>query len=260
MIGWPDECCAGLADRGLFVVRFDNRDIGLSTHLDDRGAPDILAILGGDRSNVAYSLADLADDTAGLLDALHLDSAHVVGASMGGMVAQLVAIRHPERVRSLTSIMSTTGDPAVGMPAQAAMGVLLAPPATDRESAIQRAVDTYRVIGSPGFEFDEQALRDRAALSYDRRYNPAGVARQLAAILTTPDRTADLGAVDVPTLVIHGEHDSLVDVSGGRATAAAIPGAELLVVDGMGHDLPRAIWPELTDRIAALVERAEKER
>jgi pimeloyl-ACP methyl ester carboxylesterase len=259
MIGWPDEFCAGLADRGLFVVRFDNRDIGLSTHVDDRGAPDIMAILGGDRSDVAYPLADLADDTAGLLDALHLDSAHVVGASMGGMVAQLVAIRHPERVRSLTSIMSTTGDPAVGMPAEAALGVLLAPPATDRESAIERAVDTYRVIGSPGFEFDEQALRERAALSYDRRYNPAGVARQLAAILTTPDRTADLGAVDAPTLVIHGAQDSLVDVSGGRATAAAIPGAELLVIGGMGHDLPRAIWPEVTDRITALVERAEKE-
>ena len=260
MIGWPDEFCAGLADRGLFVVRFDNRDIGLSTHLDDRGAPDLMAIFGGDRSGVPYPLAELADDTAGLLDVLGLDSAHVVGASMGGMVAQLVAIRHPARVRSLTSIMSTTGDPSVGMPAEAAMGVLLAPPATDRESAIQRAVDTYRVIGSPGFEFDEQALRDRAALSYDRRYNPAGVARQLAAILTTPDRTADLAAVDVPTLVIHGEQDSLVDVSGGRATAAAIPGAELLVVDGMGHDLPRAIWPEVTDRIAALVERAEKGR
>ncbi|NYJ04464.1 alpha/beta hydrolase [Petropleomorpha daqingensis] len=260
MIGWPDEFCAGLADRGLFVVRFDNRDIGLSTHLDDRGAPDILAILGGDRSNVAYPLSDLADDTAGLLDALHLDSAHVVGASMGGMIAQLVALRHPERVRSLTSIMSTTGDPAVGRPAEAAMGVLLAPPATDRESAIQRAVDTYRVIGSPGFEFDEQALRDRAALSYDRRYNPAGVARQLAAILTTADRTADLRGVDVPTLVVHGEQDSLVDVSGGRATAAAVPGAELLLIDGMGHDLPRAVWPEVTDRLAALVERAEKER
>jgi pimeloyl-ACP methyl ester carboxylesterase len=260
MIGWPDEFCAGLADRGLFVVRFDNRDIGLSSHVDDRGAPDIMAILGGDRSNVAYPLADLADDTAGLLDALSLDSAHVVGASMGGMIAQLVAIRHPERVRSLTSIMSTTGDPGVGMPAEAALGVLLAPPAPDREAAIQRAVDTYRVIGSPGFEFDEQALRDRAGLSYDRRYNPAGVARQLAAILTTPDRTADLASLDVPTLVIHGEQDSLVNVSGGRATAAAIPGAELLLVDGMGHDLPRAIWPEVTDRIAALVERAEKER
>jgi pimeloyl-ACP methyl ester carboxylesterase len=260
MIGWPDEFCAGLADRGLFVVRFDNRDIGLSTHLDDRGAPDIMAILGGDRSNVPYALADLADDTVGLLDVLGIDSAHVVGASMGGMIAQLVAIRHPHRVRSLTSIMSTTGDPAVGAPAAAAMGVLLAPPATDRESAIQRAVDAYRVIGSPGFEFDEQALRERAGLSYDRRYNPAGVARQLAAVLATPDRTADLAAVGVPALVIHGERDSLVNVSGGRATAAAIPGAELLVVDGMGHDLPRAIWPEITDRITALVERAEQDR
>jgi pimeloyl-ACP methyl ester carboxylesterase len=260
MIGWPDEFCRGLADRGLFAVRFDNRDIGLSTHVDDRGAPDILRLLGGDRSGVPYALADLADDTVGLLDALGLDSAHVVGASMGGMIAQLVALRHPARVRSLTSIMSTTGDPAVGAPAEAAMGVLLAPPATDRASAIERAVDTYRVIGSPGFEFDEQALRERAGLSYDRRYNPAGVARQLAAILTTPDRTADLGAVAVPTLVVHGAHDPLVDVSGGRATAAAIPGAELLVVEGMGHDLPRAVWPELTDRIAALVQRAEKER
>src|SRR3954454_2077654 len=260
MIGWPDEFCAGLAERGLFVIRFDNRDIGLSTHLDDRGAPDILAIIGGDRSNVPYPLADLADDAVGLLDALSLDSAHVVGASMGGMVAQLVAIRHPDRVRSLTSIMSTTGDPSVGMPSEAAMGVLLAPPAPDREAAIQRAVDTYRVIGSPGFEFDERALRERAALSYDRRYNPAGVARQLAAILTAPDRTADLGALDVPTLVVHGQADALVNVSGGRATAAAVPGAELLVLEGMGHDLPRALWPEITDRITALVERAEKER
>src|SRR3954464_10063818 len=259
MIGWPDEFCSGLVERGLFVVRFDNRDIGLSTHLDDRGAPDILSLLGGTGS-AHYPLADLGGDSVGLLAALHLDRAPVVGASMGGMIAQLVAIRHPERVRSLTSIMSTTGDPAVGMPAEAARGVLLAPPAPDRETAIQRAVDTYRVIGSPGFEFDEQALRERAGLSYDRRYNPAGVARQLTAILTTPDRTADLAALDVPTLVIHGEQDSLVNVSGGRATAAAIPGAELLLVAGMGHDLPRAIWPEVTDRISALVERAEKER
>jgi pimeloyl-ACP methyl ester carboxylesterase len=259
MIGWPDEFCSGLAERGLFVIRFDNRDIGLSTHLDDRGAPDILTILGGDRSNVPYALADLADDTVGLLDHLGIESAHVVGASMGGMIAQLVAIRHPERVRSLTSIMSTTGDPSVGAPSEAAMGVLLAPPATDRESAIARAVDTYRVIGSPGFEFDEQALRERAGLSYDRRYNPAGVARQLAAILTTPDRTADLGGVHVPALVIHGEQDPLVNISGGRATAAALPDAELMVVDGMGHDLPRDLWPTVIDGISALVGRAENE-
>src|SRR3954465_4026015 len=235
MIGWPDEFCRGLADRGLFVVRFDNRDIGLSTHLDDRGAPDIMTVLAGARSPVPYGLADLADDTVGLLDALGLDSAHVVGASMGGMIAQLVAIRYPKRVRSLTSIMSTTGNPTVGAPAEAAMGVLLAPPATDRESAIQRAVDTYRVIGSPGFEFDETGLRDRAGLSFDRAYDPAGVARQLAAILTTHDRTAGLAAVSVPPLVIHGSHDTLVDVSGGRATAAAVPDCDLLVVDGMGH-------------------------
>ena len=258
MIGWPDDLCRMLAERGLYVVRFDNRDIGLSTHLDSAGAPDVLAVMGGDHSRVAYRLADMAEDTAGLLDALGLDSAHVVGASMGGMIAQSLAIRHPERVRSLTSIMSTTGDPAVGAPAEAALGVLLAPPATDRESAVQRAVDTYRVIGSPGFEFDEHGLRERAGLSFDRAYDPAGVARQLAAILASPDRTADLARVAVPTLVVHGAQDALVDVSGGRATAAAIPGAELLVVEGMGHDLPRAVWPQLVDRIAALVDRVER--
>ncbi len=258
MIGWPDDFCRMLAERGLYVVRFDNRDIGLSTHLDSAGAPDVLAVMGGDHSRVAYRLADMAEDTAGLLDALGLDSAHVVGASMGGMIAQTLAIRHPERVRSLTSIMSTTGDPAVGAPAEAALGALLAPPATDRQSAVQRAVDTYRVIGSPGFEFDEAGLRERAGLSFDRAYDPAGVARQLAAILASPDRTADLARVAVPTLVVHGEQDALVDVSGGRATAAAIPGAELLVVDGMGHDLPRAVWPQLVDRITALVDRVER--
>jgi pimeloyl-ACP methyl ester carboxylesterase len=257
MVGWPDDFCRGLAERGLFVVRFDNRDIGLSTHMDDAGAPDIMTVLGGDHSSVPYGLADLADDTAGLLDVLGLGSVHVVGASMGGMVAQLVALRHPARVRSLTSIMSTTGDPAVGGPAEAAMAVLLAPPATDREGAVQRAVDTYRVIGSPGFEFDETGLRDRAGLSFDRAYDPAGVARQLAAILTTADRTPDLAGITAPSLVIHGAEDALVNVSGGRATAAAIPGADLLVVDGMGHDLPREMWPEILQRIAALIGRAE---
>jgi pimeloyl-ACP methyl ester carboxylesterase len=256
MIGWPDEFCAGLADRGYFVVRFDNRDIGLSTHLDSAGAPDILAVLGGDASSVPYGLADLADDTVGLLDALGLDSVHLIGASMGGMIAQLVALRHPARVRSLTSIMSTTGDPSVGGPSEAALALLLAPAARDRDAAVQRVIDTYRVIGSPGFEFDESALRERAGLSFDRAYDPAGVARQLAAVLTTPDRTRALKGISVPTLVIHGSDDALVDVSGGRATAATVPGAELLVVDGMGHDLPRAMWPEITDRITALIERA----
>jgi pimeloyl-ACP methyl ester carboxylesterase len=258
MIGWPDGFCQGLADRGLYVIRFDNRDIGLSTHLHHAGAPDVLSVLGGDHSSAPYALADLAADTVGLLDALGLESVHLVGASMGGMIAQLVAINHADRVRSLTSIMSTTGDPSVGAPAEAAMAVLLAPPAIDREGAVQRTVDTYRVIGSPGFEFDEAALRERAGLSYDRAYDPAGVARQLAAILTTPDRTADLGRVAVPTLVIHGSDDALVNVSGGRATAAAVPGCELHVVDGMGHDLPKEKWTELIDRITALIERADR--
>jgi pimeloyl-ACP methyl ester carboxylesterase len=256
MIGWPDEFCRMLADRGHFVVRFDNRDIGLSTHLDSAGAPDVMSILGGDVSSVAYGLSDLATDTVGLLDALGLDRVHLVGASMGGMIAQLVAVQSPERIRSLTSIMSTTGDPGVGAPAEAALAVLLAPAATDRDGAVQRAVDTYRVIGSPGFEFDESSLRDRAGLSFDRAYDPAGVARQLAAILTTHDRTRDLKTISVPTLVIHGSDDALVNVSGGHATAAAIPSAELLVVEGMGHDLPRAVWPQIVDRITALTERA----
>jgi pimeloyl-ACP methyl ester carboxylesterase len=255
MIGWPDDFCAGLAERGHFVVRFDNRDIGLSTHLDSAGAADVVAVLGGDASSVPYGLADLADDTVGLLDALGLDGVHVVGASMGGMIAQLVAVRHPARVRSLTSIMSTTGEPSVGGPSEAALTVLLAPPAGDREGAVQRVIDTYRVIGSPGFEFDESSVRDRAGLSFDRAYDPAGVARQLGAILTTPDRTRDLKSVAVPTLVIHGSDDALVNVSGGRATAAAVPGAELLVVDGMGHDLPREVWREIIDRISALIDR-----
>ncbi|WP_324274073.1 alpha/beta fold hydrolase [Blastococcus brunescens] len=256
MIGWPDEFCADLAGRGHYVVRFDNRDIGLSTHLHGAGTPDILAMFGGDASSAAYALTDLAADTIGLLDALALDGVHLVGASMGGMIAQLVAVQAPDRVRSLTSIMSTTGEPGVGSPAEVALPVLLAPAATDREGAIERVIDTYRVIGSPGFEFDEAALRDRAGLSFDRAHDPAGVARQLAAILTTHDRTPDLAELDVPTLVVHGSQDTLVDVSGGRATAAAIPGAELLVVEGMGHDLPREVWPQILDRITALVTRA----
>ena len=256
MIGWPDDFCRRLADRGYYVVRFDNRDIGLSTHLNDAGAPDLMAVLGGDHSSVPYELADLAGDCVGLLDALGLDSVHLVGASMGGMIAQLVALQAPERVRTLTSIMSTTGDPSVGSPSDAALALLLTPAAGDRDGAVQQVVDTYRVIGSPGFEFDESALRDRAGLSFDRAYDPAGVARQLAAILTTRDRTPDLKSASVPCLVVHGAEDALVNVSGGHATAAAIPDAELLIVDGMGHDLPRQVWPQLIERMTALFDRA----
>jgi pimeloyl-ACP methyl ester carboxylesterase len=260
MLGWPDEFCEGLAERGHFVVRFDNRDIGLSTHLHDAPSPDVMAAAAGDTSSASYTLSDMAGDTVGLLDALEIQSAHVVGASMGGMIAQTVAIEHPQHVRSLTSIMSTTGDTSVGGATDEALAVLLAPPARTREEAIERSVATFRVIGSPGYAFDEAAVRERAGLSYDRAYDPAGVGRQLLAILASGSRKEQLAEIRVPTLVIHGADDPLIRATGGRATAAAIPDAELVVLEGMGHDLPRGLWPELTGRIAALVERAERER
>ncbi len=257
MISYPDELCAGLAAQGLFVIRFDNRDVGLSTHLHSAGLPRLGDVRRGDRSSVHYELADMAADAAGLIEAFGLDSVHVVGVSMGGMIAQRVAITYPERVRSLTSIMSTTGDRSVGGASEAAQAVLYAPPANDREGAIARQLETSRVIGSPGFPLDEDMVRARAGLAFDRAHDPAGVARQMAAIVTSPDRTADLGRVTVPTLVIHGSDDALVNVSGGRATAAAVPGAELVVIEGMGHDLPRPLWPELTERITAHIKLAE---
>lgn len=257
MISYADELCAGLAAERLFVIRFDNRDVGQSTHLHAAGLPALGDIRRGDRSTVHYDLAHMAADAVGLVQALGLDSVHVVGVSMGGMIAQRIAITHPERVRSLVSIMSTTGDRSVGGASEAAQAVLYAPPAHDRDAAIERQLQTSRVIGSPGFPLDEDAVRARAGLAYDRGHDPAGVARQMAAIVSSPDRTADLGGVTVPTLVIHGSDDALVNVSGGRATAAAVPGAELVVIDGMGHDLPRPLWPELTERITAHIRRAE---
>jgi pimeloyl-ACP methyl ester carboxylesterase len=260
MLGWPDGFCAVLADRGVQVIRFDNRDIGLSTHMTDAPAPDVGAALNGDSSSASYKLSNMAGDTVGLLDELQLPTAHLVGASMGGMIAQTVAIDHPGRVRSLTSIMSTTGDPSVGQATRPAMAALLSPPAASREQAIERTLAIVRVIGSPGFELDEAEIRRRTGLAYDRSSDPVGVARQLVAIAASGDRTAALRGVSVPTLVVHGADDPLVDVSGGRATAGAIAGAELAVFDGMGHDLPRALWDEIARRIGELVERADAAR
>ncbi|HEX8104119.1 MAG TPA: alpha/beta hydrolase [Solirubrobacteraceae bacterium] len=256
MLGWPDDFCEQLAGRGFFVVRFDNRDIGLSTHLHDAPPADIQAVAAGDTRTAAYTLREMADDAAGLLDALDLGAVHVVGASMGGMIAQTIAIEHPDRVLSLTSIMSTTGDRAVGAPSEAAIGVLLAPPARTREEAIERAIAGIRVIGSPGFDRNEDEIADRAGRAYDRAHDPAGVGRQFAAILASPDRTPRLGELRVPTVVVHGTDDALVNVDGGKATAAAIPDAELVLIDGMGHDLPRGAWPQLFEAIAGAVRRA----
>jgi len=246
LTAWDPDFCRALAAAGFFVIRYDNRDVGLSTWFDDAGDPDVGALLAGTASS-PYAIADLAADAAGLLDALGITSAHIVGVSMGGMIAQTFAIDFPERTRTLVSIMSTTGDPTVGQPHPDALATLMVPPATSREEAIEQSVATWRVIGSTGFPFDEDRVREQAATDYERGFHPAGTARQLAAIITQPDRTKELSVLDVPALVIHGEADPLVDPSGGQATAAAIPGATLDLVPGMGHDLP----PERTDQLVA---------
>jgi pimeloyl-ACP methyl ester carboxylesterase len=260
MILWRDAFCEQLAARGHRVIRFDNRDAGKSSSCDQLGVPDVLAAAGAalmrQPVSAPYSLRDMAADTAGLLDALHIERAHVVGASMGGMIAQTLATEFPARVRSLTSIMSTTGNPNLPPPQPQALNALLGPPPGNRDEAIERAVFVFRTIGSPGFPFDEAEVRALAALSFDRGFNPGGLARQIVAILAAGDRSAALRSVRVPTLVIHGTGDPLVSVEGARETAAAVPGAELLLIDGMGHDMPRPVWPRLIDAICALTARA----
>jgi pimeloyl-ACP methyl ester carboxylesterase len=257
MIGWHEDFCRALSGEH-YVIRFDNRDVGESQWLE--GEVDLAALVAGDTSSAVYTLEDMADDSVGLLDALGLASAHVVGASLGGMIAQTIAISHPERVRTLTSMMSTTGEPGVANPTEEAGAALMSAPARSREEAMERAVAVRRVIGSPGFPRDEDEIRERAGRAWDRGFNPAGFARQLGAVYASGDRTEALRSLDVPTLVIHGEDDPLIPASGGRATAAAIPGAELWIVPGMGHDLPRPLWPEVIGRLGAFAESADGAR
>jgi pimeloyl-ACP methyl ester carboxylesterase len=255
---WPVELCEALVDRGFFVVRYDNRDTGLSTTCADVGG-DFFATFAaasqGEPVEVPYRLTDLAADGMALLDHLGIDSAHLVGASMGGMIVQTMAIEHPARVRTLTSIMSTTGEPDVGTPTAEAMAVLLRPAVTSREEAIEAGVAARRVISSPD-HFDEDEARQGVAEAYDRAWNPAGTARHLLAIVASGSRAAGLQALDVPTLVIHGDVDPLVTPSGGRRTAALVPGAELLVLEGMGHDLPPAYLGPIVEAITSLAARA----
>ncbi len=255
MLGWHDEFCGQLVDEGFFVIRFDNRDIGLSTHMHDAGMPDLQKLFSEPRSVAAYALEDMADDAAGLLDALGIAAADVVGASMGGMIAQVLAARHPGRVRSLASIMSTPS-PWIGPPTQEAAAVLLAPAAKSREDAIERAVSAYRVIGSPGYPRDENELRRTAGIAYDRAFDPPGVVRQLAAIHASGDRTEMLRGVSAPTVVLHGADDPLVQVAGGEATAAAIPDAKLVTYPGMAHDMPRQLWSDFLAEIVGVTRRA----
>lgn len=257
LIDWHEDFCQELVDRGLFVIRFDNRDVGLSSHLDGAVPPDLATAIDCGQWKSPYALADMAADAAGLIHNLGLGSAHVVGISLGGMIAQTLAIRHPAQVRSLTSIMSTTGHDQVGQPTEAAMALLVPPSVTTREETIEGAVAFSRAVGSPGYPIDEAEVRARAARAFDRSFDPVGVARQMAAAFGASDRSEGLGRLTVPTLVIHGAADPLIQASGGQATAQAIPGADLLIIDDMGHDLPRPLWPTIAERIAHLVAWAE---
>jgi pimeloyl-ACP methyl ester carboxylesterase len=249
MLLWDEELCERLAARGFRVIRFDNRDVGGSTVMHDEPAPTRWQLLSRDARGAAYSLDQMAGDGVGLLDHLGIPAAHVVGASMGGMIAQLIAIGHPGRVLSLVSIMSTTGNRRVGRPHPRIALRMLRPPQREREGYIADHLDTYRAIGSKGFDFEAEHKRERAGRCFDRGIHHAGSARQMAAIMTASDRTAALNEIRVPTAVIHGDADPLVNVSGGRATAKAIPDARLVILPGMGHDLPRELWPQIIDAI-----------
>jgi pimeloyl-ACP methyl ester carboxylesterase len=246
---WPQDFAEALAKRGFHVTRIDNRDVGRSTHMSFP-APKPWAIPRGGNDVRQYHLGDMARDTVGLLDALGYRDAHLVGISMGGMIAQTVAAHYPGRVRTLTSLMSTTGAPRIGRPALSTWWRLaIRRPPRSRDEAIEGAVKIFKHIGSHGFPFDEQWIRQRAGTDWDRDPTTDGVARQLAGIFASGDRTRELRQINVPTLVIHGDRDVMVHPTGGEATATVIPGARRQTITGMGHDLPRPAWPQLLDLI-----------
>ncbi|MDX6665581.1 MAG: hypothetical protein QOG68_1787 [Solirubrobacteraceae bacterium] len=253
MIAWRTDFCEQLVAHGFRVVRFDNRDIGRSTKID-APVPTIAQLLTRSRRAGAYRIKDMAADAVGLLDCLGIASAHIVGASMGGMIGQTLAARHPDRVRSLTSIMSTTGNRFKGQPHLKLYPMFLKRSPTDREAYTAHIARVFAAIGSPGFDRDKAEIRAIAEESFDRGHDPRGGARQLGAIVSSGDRTAEVRRITAPTVVIHGTRDLLVGPSGGRATARAIRGAKLVMIEGMGHDLPRGAWPQI---IAAIVDNAK---
>jgi pimeloyl-ACP methyl ester carboxylesterase len=255
MIEWDERVCRLLADRGFWVIRFDNRDVGLSTKMDHLGLPDMLAALAGNPVGL-YTLDDMAEDAVGLLDTLGVRAAHVVGASMGGMIAQLIAIHHPERVLSLTSIMSTVGGPAVVQAESDVLLALLSPPGGTRDEQIEHSVALRRLINGKDLPFDEDEARRRATLARDRSFHPDGALRQMIALAAAPDRAPALRRLRIPSLVIHGEDDPLVPPDNGRQTAAALPGARLMMIPAMGHHIPPRVWPEVLDALVEVTSEA----
>jgi pimeloyl-ACP methyl ester carboxylesterase len=251
MLSWDDEFCELLAGRGFCVIRFDNRDCGLSTSMDAAGPPDVAAALSGN-ARPAYRLDDMAADAAGLLDALGIPAAHVVGASMGGFIAQLVALNHPEKVLSLTSIMSGPSGKDEVQPTSEGRAVLLVNPPSTREARIEQGMWIRKVLKGSLDPYDPAFERARVARSVDRAYNPNGTARQLIAVLDAQSRVGRLGSIRVPVLVVHGVEDILIPVENGRIVADGLPGARLIEIEGMGHDLPERVWPRVIDAIADL--------
>ena len=254
LIFWDEELCRQLAQQGHYVIRYDNRDVGLSSKIEEAGVPDIMrtieTLMRGEEIDPPYTIEDMAEDAVGLLDALGIEKAHVCGMSMGGMIAQALAIRHPQRVLSLISIYSTTGNPRLPQPKPDVMQVLLAPPPEEREANIEFTLKVFRTIAGTGFSFDEEWHRKIAGRAYDRAFYPQGAVRQLVAILAQKNRKSALASIAVPTLVIHGTADPLVPFECGKDTAEAVPGAELKLIDGMGHDLPHGgAWPEIINAI-----------
>ena len=256
LVHWPTGFVDVLVAHGLHVIRFDNRDSGRSTHMSDAPTPDLAAALAGDLSSVSYTLSDMAADAVGLLDHLGIERAHAVGASMGAAIAQVMAIERPDRVLSLTSMMFTTGEAGVGqMHPDASKALFAGPPPETREEAVAQTLRRAPIVRSPAYPAKPEEIAEIAGLAWDRGHDQVAIARQAIAVVASGDRTEKLRDLSIPTLVVHGTHDMICDASGGKATAAAIPGAELVLIDGMGHDIPSALWERIATHIVATVRR-----
>jgi len=253
MIFWPDGFCRSLAEKDFYVIRFDNRDVGLSSKFEEAGIPDVLtgmtAALRGEKVEAPYTLEDMADDAAGLLDSLKIKKAHICGASMGGMIAQTLAAKYPQKTLSLISIMSNTGDHEQKQPEPEVLALLVTPAPEERGAYIRHSVEVQKKIGGKGIPCDEEWAGEIAGKSFDRCFYPQGITRQMMAIMAGGNRKPFLAGIKAPTLVIHGSDDPLVPVENGKDTADSIPGAEILIVKGMGHDLPAGTWPQIIDGI-----------